>query len=75
MKKVTKVPMKTASQHVSSASKYVAGSSIAALSIAQILVHLVPGLEPVSEPILTLLTITINLASIYVIKRWGESRA
>lgn len=60
--------IKTTEQHVQSAAKYVVPSATGAWALTEIIIFLLPTLDPISEPILALITIGINLLSVYLAK-------
>lgn len=59
---------KTASQHATSALKYAAPAAAIAVPIKDILVYVIPYLEPIGDPIQALLTVVFNLLLVYVVK-------
>lgn len=66
------VEVKTAGEHALSAAKYVATAATVATSITGILMFAFPNLQPISEYILSLITVMLNIGIVYFTKKSNE---
>lgn len=63
------VPVKTAGEHALTAAKYVATAATVATSVTGIIVFAFPNLQPISEYILSLITVVLNIGIVYFTKK------